>query len=52
MPSLPNLSADEEGRRVGKWNIGGRRKRLDIGWDRMERTCPRRGRGHFYDNIV
>ena len=27
------------------------RKRLEIGGYRMERTIPRRRRGHFYDNI-
>ena len=27
------------------------KKSLDIGVDRMDRTCPRRRRGHFYSNI-
>ena len=26
-------------------------KRLDIRGDRMDRKCPRRERGNFYDNI-
>ena len=34
----------------GGLNGVGRRKRLEIGGDRMERTCPRSGRGHFHDN--
>ena len=35
----------------GELNIRERKKRFDIEGDRKERTCPRRGRGHFYDNI-
>ena len=32
-------------------NRGGRRKGLDIGGDRMERTRPGKVREIFYDNI-
>ena len=37
----------------GGVNRGGRRKRLEIGGDRMDERCTRkgRGRGNFYDNI-
>ena len=35
----------------GGFNIGGRRKRLEIGGDRMEKIFPGRERGHFCDNI-
>ena len=35
----------------GGSNRGGRRKRLDIGGDRMDRTRPMSGREEFYDNI-
>ena len=35
----------------GVLKIGGRRKILDTGAGKMERKHPKRGRGHFYDNI-
>ena len=34
----------------GRGGIENRRKRLEIGGDRMERTSPRKRRGHFNDN--
>ena len=36
-----------EGREEG----GGRMKRLEIGWDRMDITRPSRRDTYFYDNI-
>ena len=38
-------------RGLGGFNRRGRRKKLEIGVDRMEITRPSRGRGKFYDNI-
>ena len=35
----------------GEFNKGRRRKRLDIGGDRMEKKHQMGGRVHFYDNI-